>query len=135
MNVAHVEALPLDFNGCVQACFDLMLDGKKFMTKAKLLKHLQNVCIVYACLAIKRNDGIVGEKAKHAHAAKGFEEVAVPGFLKWASENSVALPSWLTVDMLGRSTMTGGEGEGMGLDLPSVVCGRPLKRARAAGWC
>ena len=45
------------------------------MTTSKILKHMQNACIFYercACLAVRRNDGIDGEKAKHTDAVKGL---------------------------------------------------------------
>ena len=93
----------------MEATFELLLAESSFMTKAKLLKHVQNVCIMYACLGVKRNDGCVGEKAKHKDAAEAYRDVVVPFFLRWAKENSVKLPTWLTFDMLGRSTMTGGK--------------------------
>ena len=109
MSLGPDNTLPLEFNVFVEATFELLLAESSFMTKAKLLKHVQNVCIMYACLGVKRNDGCVGEKAKHKDAAEAYRDVVVPFFLRWAKENSVKLPTWLTFDMLGRSTMTGGK--------------------------
>lgn len=72
-----------------------------------MAKQLQNVCIVYACLAVKRNAGIVGTDAKLAAAAQGYREIAVPSFFRWARDNGYTLPSWLTFDMMGRTTKQG----------------------------
>ena len=110
MDLPSCESLPLGFNGFAKATFD-PLDNNDYMTKPRVLKLLQEVCIVYACLAVKRNDGVVGEKAKHNDAARGYQDIVVPGFLKWARENGIKLPVWLAMDMFGRSTMFGGEGE------------------------
>ncbi|CAM9655205.1 unnamed protein product, partial [Hapterophycus canaliculatus] len=106
MNLEDVIPLPLEDNEYVAAAISLLLDDTK-QTKIKVTKHLQNVCIVYACLAVKRNAGVVGNDAKHAAAAKGYKEIAVPGFFRWARDNNYTLPSWLTFDMMGRTTMTG----------------------------
>lgn len=70
MSLGPDDTLPLEFSGFVQATFDLLLADSPFMTKAKLLKHVQHVCIMYACLEVKRNDGCVGEKAKLKDAAE-----------------------------------------------------------------
>ncbi|CAN0260680.1 unnamed protein product, partial [Scytosiphon promiscuus] len=50
---------------------------------------------------------IVGTDAKLAAAAQGFREIAVPGFFRWARDNGYTLPSWLTFDMMGRTTKDG----------------------------
>ncbi|CAN0372970.1 unnamed protein product [Pylaiella littoralis] len=68
---------------------------------------MQSVCIVYACLAVKRNAGILDKESKLAAAAKGYEEIAVPGFFRWARDNDIVLPAWLTVEKMGCSTLTG----------------------------
>ena len=117
MSDPHVEPLPLDFNGCVEAAFEIVLKENTYMTRTKILKQLQNVCIVYACLAVKRNHRVIREKAKQKDAATGFQEGAVPGFLKWVSLNRVSLPPWLAREMFGKSTMGGGEGDRMTLNL------------------
>ena len=140
MNVPHVEPLPVDFNGCIKAAFEMIIKESTYMTRTKILKQLQNVCIVYACLAVKRIDGVIGERAKQKDAATGFQEVVVPGFLKWASLNGVSLPPWLTREMFGKSTMGGGERDRMTLNvlfLP-LLCDRLSTSTRAgtaAIWC
>ena len=88
MKLENVVPLPLEFDEYAEAILDV-LEEEGHMTPSKLLKHLQNVCIVYAFLSVKLNAGIVSTEAKHAAAAKGYKEIAVPGFFKWLQENGV----------------------------------------------
>lgn len=108
MNLDNVLPLPLDCSDYVTTSAKLILDNDD-ITQKQLLKQMQNVCIVYACLAVKRNAGIVGTDAKHAAAATGYKEIAVPGFLRWARDEGLQLPTWLTVDRMGCTTLVGGE--------------------------
>ncbi|CAB1110555.1 unnamed protein product [Ectocarpus sp. CCAP 1310/34] len=82
--------------------YAMKLDGELRPDGRQVLKHLQNVCIVYACLAVKRNAGIVSTQAKHAAAAQGYKDIAVPGFFKWLQENldkeDFFLQPWLTFE-------------------------------------
>lgn len=103
MNLDKVIPLPLENNEYVAAGMQLLLEDTK-QTPVKTIKQLQNVCIVYACLAVKRNAGIVGSDAKLAAAAQGYREIAVPGFFRWARDHGYTLPSWLTFDHMGRTT-------------------------------
>ena len=112
MNVTKLEnvvPLPLELNEYAEATLDIFGQEAR-MSPIKLLKHLQNVCIVYACLAVKRNAGIVNIEAKHAAAAKAFKDIAVLGFFKWLQKNGIAFKMpWLTLDVMGRPTMSGGK--------------------------
>lgn len=109
MNLDQVTPLPLEFSGYVKTAMGLLLDND--ISKKQLLKHLQNVCIVYACLGVKRNAGILSTEAKYAEAAKGYKEISVPGFFRWARDNGVTLLPWLTQEKMGHTTMNGGEME------------------------
>ncbi|CAB1104272.1 unnamed protein product [Ectocarpus sp. CCAP 1310/34] len=80
MKLDGVQSLPLEFNSYAETVISMLRDRSSGLTDAKLLKHLQNVCIVYACLAVKRNAGIVSTQAKHAASAQGYKDIAVPGF-------------------------------------------------------
>ncbi|CAN0259213.1 unnamed protein product, partial [Pylaiella littoralis] len=107
MNLDNVLPLPLGCSDYVTTSAKLILDNDD-ITQKQLLKQMQNVCIVYACLAVKRNAaGIVGTDAKHAAAATGYKEIAVPGFLRWARDEGLKLPTWLTVDRMGCTTLVG----------------------------
>ncbi|CAN0125262.1 unnamed protein product [Ascophyllum nodosum] len=110
MNVTKLEnvvPLPLELNEYAEATLDIFGQEAR-MSPIKLLKHLQNVCIVYACLAVKRNAGIVNIEAKHAAAAKAFKDIAVLGFFKWLQKNGIEFKMpWLTLDVMGRPTMSG----------------------------
>ena len=109
MKLENVVPLPLKLNEYVEATLKILVEEAR-ITPPKLLKHLQNVCIVYACLAVKRNAGIVSTEAKYKAAAKGYKDIAVPVFFKWLQENGVEFKMpWLTLDVRGRSTMSGGE--------------------------
>ncbi|CAB1117478.1 unnamed protein product [Ectocarpus sp. CCAP 1310/34] len=46
MKLDNVQPLPLEFNGYVEGTLDLLLGGGNGLSKIKLLKHLQKVCIV-----------------------------------------------------------------------------------------
>ncbi|CBJ30443.1 hypothetical protein Esi_0193_0009 [Ectocarpus siliculosus] len=107
-----VQSLPLEFNSYAETVISMLRDRRSSgLTDAKLLKHLQNVCIVYACLTVKRNAGIVSTQAKHAAAAKGYKDIAVLGFFKWLKENLEAdqyfSQPWLTFEVMGRTSMSG----------------------------
>ncbi|CAB1104404.1 unnamed protein product [Ectocarpus sp. CCAP 1310/34] len=107
MKLDNVQPLPLEFNGYVEGTLELLLGGKG-LSQIKLLKHLQNVCIVYACLAVKRNAGIVSTEAKYKAAAKGYKDIAVPGFFKWLKENGIVIKqAWLTFEVMGRTSLNG----------------------------
>ncbi|CAB1105946.1 unnamed protein product [Ectocarpus sp. CCAP 1310/34] len=109
MKLDNVQPLPLEFNGYVEGTLELLLGGKG-LSQIKLLKHLQNVCIVYACLAVKRNAGIVSTEAKYKAAAKGYKDIAVPGFFKWLKENGIVIKqAWLTFEVMGRTSLNGGK--------------------------
>ena len=110
MNLDKVIPLPLKCTDYVKTALKLVVDNNDISQK-QLLKQVQNVCIVYACLAVKRNAGIVSTDAKYAAAAKGYEEIAVPGFFRWARENDIVLRSWLTIPKMAQTTMVGGERE------------------------
>ena len=90
MKLKNVVPLPLEFNEYAEATLDT-LGEEACMTPTKLFKHLQNVCIVYACLAVKRNAGIVSTEAIHAAAAKGYNrrtslsQATVQGVLVWTN--------------------------------------------------
>ncbi|CAB1108003.1 unnamed protein product [Ectocarpus sp. CCAP 1310/34] len=71
MKLDGVQSLPLEFNSHAETAISMLRDRSSGLTDAKLLKHLQNACIVYTCLAVKRNAGIVSTQAKHAAAAQG----------------------------------------------------------------
>ena len=58
----------------------LVLDNNEISQK-QLSKQVQNVCIVYACLAVKRNAGIVSTDAKYAAAARGYDRSLFHFFL------------------------------------------------------
>ena len=60
MKLENVVPLPLKFNEYVEATLKILVEEAR-ITPTKLLEHLQNVCIVYACL---RNAGIVSTEAK-----------------------------------------------------------------------
>ncbi|CAN0343143.1 unnamed protein product, partial [Pylaiella littoralis] len=34
-------------------------------------------------------------------------EIAVPGFFRWAKDEGIVLPGWLTMDFMGRTTLEG----------------------------
>ena len=112
MKLDNVQPLPLEFNGYVEGTLELLLGGEG-LSQIKLLKHLQNVCIVYACLAVKRNAGIVSTQAKDAAAAQGYKDIAVPGFFKWLMENldkeDFFRQPWLTLEVMGKTSMKGGK--------------------------
>lgn len=110
MNLNNVLPLPLDYSEYAKTAMKLVLEGWG-KNRKQLLLHMQNVCATYACLAVKRNAGIVGTDAKHAAAARCYREIAVPGFFKWAQDNSIAFPVWLTMEKMGCSTLNGGEKE------------------------
>ena len=74
----------------------LVVDNTDISQK-QLLKQVQNVCIVYACLAVKRNAGIVSTDAKHAAAGRGYGEISVAAFFRWAWCNGIQFRSWLTI--------------------------------------
>ena len=76
----------------VKTALKLVVDNTDTSQK-QLLQQIQNVCIVYAFLAVKRNAGIVSTDAKHAAAARGYEEIAYPGFFRWARDNGVQFRS------------------------------------------
>ena len=80
-NVVPFPLFPLEINEYVEATLDILGEEVR-MTPTKLLKHLRSVCIVYACLAVKRNGRIVSTQAKHAAVAKGYKDIAVPSFFK-----------------------------------------------------
>ncbi|CAB1100097.1 unnamed protein product [Ectocarpus sp. CCAP 1310/34] len=114
MKLDGVQSLPLEFNSYAETVISMLRDKRSSgLTDTKLLKHLQNVCIVYACLAVKRNAGIVSTQAKHAAVAKGYKDIAVPGFFKWLKENLEAdqyfSQPWLTFEVMGRTSMSGGQ--------------------------
>jgi len=77
MNLDNVLPLPLNYTEYVRTSAKLLLDNDDISQK-QLLVHMQSVCIVCACLAVKRNAGIVGTDAKRAAAAEGYEQIAVP---------------------------------------------------------
>ncbi|CAB1103992.1 unnamed protein product [Ectocarpus sp. CCAP 1310/34] len=112
MKLDGVQSLPLEFNSYAETVISMLRDRSSGLTDAKLLKHLQNVCIVYACLAVKRNAGIVSTQAKHAAAPQGYKDIAVPGFFKWLQENldkeDFFLQLWLTFEVMGKTSMKGG---------------------------
>ncbi|CAB1107341.1 unnamed protein product [Ectocarpus sp. CCAP 1310/34] len=112
MKLDGVQSLPLKFNSYAEAVISMLRDRSSGLTDAKLLKHLQNGCIVYACLAVKRNAGIVSTQARHAAAAQGYKDIAVPGFIKRLQENldkeDFFLQPWLTCEVMGKSSMKGG---------------------------
>lgn len=64
---------------------------------------------MHACLAVKRNAGIVGTDAKHKAAARGHKDIALPGFFRWARGNKVVFPTWLGAEKMGQATMRGDE--------------------------
>ena len=107
-NLDKVLPLSLDFTEYVKTAMKFVVDNPNISQK-QLLKQVQNVCIVYACLAVKRNAGIVSTDAKHAAATRGYEEMAVPGLLRWAWDNGLQFRSWLTIQEMAQTTMTGGE--------------------------
>ncbi|CAM9470219.1 unnamed protein product [Ectocarpus sp. 4 AP-2014] len=113
MKLDGVQSLPLEFDSNAETVISMLRDWRRNgLTDAKFLKHLQNVCIVYACLAVKRNAGIVSTQAKHAAAAKGYKDIAVPGFFKWLKENLEAdkyyfSQPWLTFEEMGRTSKIG----------------------------
>ncbi|CAN0072073.1 unnamed protein product, partial [Pylaiella littoralis] len=107
MNLDETLPLPLEYSEYVKTAAKLVLLDNEDITQKQLLIHMQSVCIVYACLAVKRNAGILDKESKLAAAAKGCEEIAVPGFFRWARDNDIVLPAWLTVEKMGCSTLTG----------------------------
>ncbi|CAN0399169.1 unnamed protein product, partial [Pylaiella littoralis] len=69
--------VPLVYNDYVKTSINLALENKKLFTVKQQMLFIQNVCIVYSCLAVKRNAGVVGTEAKRAAAAQGYREIAV----------------------------------------------------------
>ncbi|CAB1097477.1 unnamed protein product [Ectocarpus sp. CCAP 1310/34] len=112
MKLDGVQSLSLEFNSYAETVIPMLRDRSSGLTDAKLLKHLQNVCIVYACLAVKRNAGIVSTQAKHAAAAQGYKDIAVPGFFKWLQETldneDFFLQPWLTFEVMGKASLKEG---------------------------
>lgn len=107
MNLDNVLPIPLDNNDYVKTAMELVLDGG--VTQKVLQKQLQNVCVVYSSLGIKRNAGIVSMADKRREVCKGFKEIAVPGFFKWAKDSKYNLPAWLTFEKMACTTSQSGE--------------------------
>ena len=92
MNLDRVLPIPLCYSDYVKTAIDLSMS--RDVARIKLLKQAQNVCIVYSCLGVKRNGGTLSTQDKLREACKGFMEIAVPGFFKWAKDNNHEFPAW-----------------------------------------
>jgi len=101
-------SIRLDMNTYAETTIRLLLDQEK-VTQKQLLKHIQNVAVVYACLGVKRNGSVLGTEAKYTAAAAGFKNHAVPGLFKWAEDHSIQFPSWLTMEKMGCTSLKGGK--------------------------
>lgn len=68
--------------------------------------------------------------AKERHAAKGYEEFAAPGILRWTSEiTGQELPVWLDLELMGKSTLSAkGESLLVSLQLLAFVRQTMLER-------
>lgn len=109
INVGNVLLLPLEYNEYAKTANKLLLDNND-MTQQKLTKILQNVCLIYACLGVKRNAGIVGSDAKYASAAQRSERPLCQELFRWARNEGITFPAWLTREKM-ECTTNGGERE------------------------
>ncbi|CAB1111815.1 unnamed protein product [Ectocarpus sp. CCAP 1310/34] len=94
MKLDGVQSLPLEFNSYTETVISMLRDRSSGLTDAKLLNKAPPEHV---------------HRAKHAAAAQGYKDIAVPGFFKWLQENldKEDLQPWLTFEVMGKTSMKG----------------------------
>lgn len=73
-----------------------------------ILAPIQNAAIHYACISAKKQGGSVTTAVKDKRTVEIYKSFAAKGMMEWIVEEADRpLPSWLTVQLMGHSTVTG----------------------------
>lgn len=76
-------------------------------SNVKVLDMYQNAPIHYQANTTKTLAWSMSTAAKEKHAAKGYEELAAPGIMRWTSEvKDQDLPLWFDTELMGKSTLS-----------------------------
>lgn len=73
-----------------------------------VLALIQNAAIHYACSSVKQQAGNVPTVVKANRVVRIYKSVAAKGMMEWIVEEAERpLPSWLTPQLMGHSTVNG----------------------------
>lgn len=101
------EALFLECNEFARLTMQLLTPTYGSVPSKDVFEQLQAPAIYNACLAVIRNAGTVSSQQKDQAASELYANFTIDGWFQWLTDNEMPAPTWLTNEMMGRSTING----------------------------
>ena len=99
-------ALKMDSNPFFEYFMKLLAPSLKKRNK-QALAILQNPMAYYACHGIKRSCGTYSQDIRNKKACESYQGHVVPAFFIWMEDRGHKLPSWVSKELMGQSTLNG----------------------------